>query len=110
MSKKVRFPDLEKYLEQGVKQINIFLMVFYVAGIAAVLIIADWTSEILPSFSDGITASAIMATEYLVPFTLIVVIIPIGAIFLRVLLEFMYFGSDALQMVIEYRKERKEDE
>ena len=101
---------MEEWLEKVIEHINIFLIVWYSAGIAFILIVADWTKVLFPSFSEGMITVAIKAVGDITTLTFFVVLIPVGAIFVKVLLTFLYFIFDALQMVVEYRKQEQENE
>ena len=106
---KNRLPEVEKWLEKTIEHINIFLAVNYVAGIAFLLIVANHTKVLFPSFSEGIIIGATRAAGELVTLTFFVALIPIGALTLKVLLSLLYLGFDMLQMVIEYRKQGEEE-
>lgn len=108
MSKnKLRLPEVEEWLENVIENINPFLILCYVAGIALTLIVADWLGVVFPAFSEGMITLATRAAGEIVTLTFFVVLISVGAIFVNVLLGLLYFVCDALQMVVEYRKQEK---
>ena len=100
---------LEKWLEETVEHINIFIIFNYVTGIAFLLIVANHTKTLFPSFSEGIIIAATRAAGEIVTLTFFVALIPIGALTLRALLSVLYFGLDTLQMIVEYRKQDQEE-